>query len=262
MTTPWNYTGQSVPRRKQSAGTAATEHPARVVSDSVNITTPKRNDKEAQAGMAGAQTIAHGLKERATKGGTPKQLWPTTEAVDRQVEVLAAQTPVRIKASKTGSRALMQNTRFQSTGGQDDDPQHKTKEPSGNVHTRTNRGLVERERQRSGPNDTANGHIYEKGGDYRMTAARLLTLTYNAGVVTSSVMVLKELLLPKLLVYMPIITCYVKKKMLSMRIAMMRYAEHGARLYVLTLWNWKVESYGEFVNFWKTWKRAHSCFLS
>ena len=29
MTTPWKYTGQSVPRGKQHAGTAAPEHPAR-----------------------------------------------------------------------------------------------------------------------------------------------------------------------------------------------------------------------------------------
>ena len=96
MTTPWIFTGQSVPRRKQPVGTAAAEHPARVVADLVDITTPNRNDKETHAGMAGAQTMAQGLKERTTKGGTPKQLWPTTEAVDRQVEAPAAQTPVRL----------------------------------------------------------------------------------------------------------------------------------------------------------------------
>ena len=125
---------------------------------------------------------------------------------------------------------MMQNTRFQSTRGQDDDAQRKTKEPNGTVRTRTTRGLVERERKRSGPNATENGNINEEGGDYQTTAARLLTLTCNAGIIMSSMMVLKELLLPKLLDYMPIIMRYVKEKMLSTRVAMMRHAEHGARL--------------------------------
>jgi hypothetical protein len=29
--------------------------------------------------MASAQTMAQGFKERATKGGTPKRLWPSTD---------------------------------------------------------------------------------------------------------------------------------------------------------------------------------------
>ena len=125
---------------------------------------------------------------------------------------------------------MMQNTRFQSTRGQDDDAQRKTKEPNGIVRTHTTRGLVERERKRNGSNATENGRTNEEGGDYQTTAARLFTLTYNAGIVMSSMMVLKELLLPKLLDYMPIITRYVKEKMLSARVAMMRHAEHCARL--------------------------------
>ena len=72
---------------------------------------------------------------------------------------------------------MMQNTRFQSTRGQDDDAQRKTKEPNGIVRTRTTRGLVERERKRSGSNATENGRTNEEGGDYQTTAARLFTLT-------------------------------------------------------------------------------------
>ena len=55
MTTPWKYTGQSVTRGKPAIGTAAPAHPARVVADLVPISTPSRNDKDAQARKASAQ---------------------------------------------------------------------------------------------------------------------------------------------------------------------------------------------------------------
>jgi hypothetical protein len=126
MATPWKYTGQLVPRAKQAGGAAALEHPARVVSDLVTTSTPSRKiNKDAQTEKASAHTTA-GFKERATKGGTPKQLWPSTDgSVERQNEVHSANTPVRIKAEGTNSRASGHNTRFQTTLGQDEEALHK-----------------------------------------------------------------------------------------------------------------------------------------
>ena len=230
MTTPWKYTGQSVPRGKQHAGAAAPEHPARVVSDLVTISPMSRIDKDAQAAIASAQTMAKGFKERATKGGTPKQLWPSTDSsVERQLEVHAASTPVRIKADRTGSRALAQNTRFQDTLVENNDAPRKMKEPSGSAATRKSRGHVERRGNLSTPPNKTNGGTNNNGGDYQMTT-HFLALTYNAGLVVGLTVMLKELLLPKMNVYMPAIMCYVKALMHTLRAAMTRSVEHGTRL--------------------------------
>ena len=228
MTTPWKYTGQSVPRAKQAAGTAALEHPARVVADLVTTSTPSRKiKKDAQTEKASAHTTA-GFKERATKGGTPKQLWPSTDgSVERQNEVHSANTPVRIKAEGTKSRASGHNTRFQTTLGQDEEALHKA-EPSGNahVHARTRRTLQSTQRRPIAPPSMVNVWL-NKGG---ATMARLLKLASNAGLVMGSTLMLKQLLLPKTHVHMPDIIRWIKALMLAVRTAVMRSAEHGARL--------------------------------
>ena len=108
MTTPWKYTGQSVPRGKPAIGTAAPAHPARVVADLVPISTPSRNDKDAQAGKASAQDHA-AVKgyTQPTQGGTPRRLWPTAvDSADRQEhDTTAASKPSCIKTEKRISLA-------------------------------------------------------------------------------------------------------------------------------------------------------------
>ena len=228
MATPWKYTGQLVPRAKQVVGTAALEHPARVVSDLVTTSTPSRKiNKDAQTEKASAQTTA-GFKERATKGGTPKQLWPSTDvSVERQNEVHSANTPVRIKGEGTKSRASGHNTRFQTTLGQDEEALHKA-EPSGNAHVqvRTRRTLQSAPRRPIAPPSTVNVWL-NKGG---AMMARSLHLAYNAGLVMGSTAMLKQLLLPKMHVHMPDIIRWIKALMFAVRTAATRSAEHGARL--------------------------------
>ena len=226
MATPWKYTGQLVPRAKQAGGTAALEHPARVVSDLVTTSTPSRKiNKDAQTEKASAHTTA-GFKERATKGGTPKQLWPSTDgSVERQNEVHSANTPVRIKAEGTKSRASGHNTRFQTTLGQDEEALHKA-EPSGNAHVqvRTRRTLQSAPRRPIAPPSMGNAWL-NKGG---ATMARLLKLAYNAGLVMGSTVMLKQILLPKMHVHMPDIIRWIKALMLAVRTAVMRSIEaHG-----------------------------------
>ena len=58
----------------------------------------------------------------------------------------------------------------------------------------------------------------------------LLALTSNAGIVMGLTVMLKELLLPKMNVYMPAIMNYVKALMQTLRAAMTRSVEHGTRL--------------------------------
>jgi hypothetical protein len=54
---------------------------------------------------------------------------------------------------------------------------------------------------------------FNKGG---ATMARLLKLAHNAGLVMGSTVMLKQLLLPKMLVHMPDIICYIKALALAM----------------------------------------------
>jgi hypothetical protein len=200
-----------------------------VVADLVTTSTPSRKiNKDAQTEKASAHTTA-GFKERAaTKGGTPKQLWPSTDgSVERQNEVHSANTPVRIKAEGTKSRASRHNTRFQTILGQDDEALHKA-EPSGNVHgqVRTHRTRQSAPCRTIAPPNTVTVW-FSKGG---ATMARFLNLAYNAGLAMGSTVMLKQLLLPKMHVHMPDIIRCIKALMIAMRTAMKRSAEHGARL--------------------------------
>ena len=62
------------------------------------------------------------------------------------------------------------------------------------------------------PPNTVNAW-FNKGG---ATMARLLKLAHNAGLVMGSTVMLKQLLLPKMLVHMPDIICYIKALALAM----------------------------------------------
>ena len=71
------------------------------------------------------------------------------------------------------------------------------------------------------------GTIREKGNKL---VTRTLELAKSTGLVVSSMMLLKELLLPKMNVYMPNIIIYAKTLLMSLRAATRRSVEHAARL--------------------------------
>jgi len=202
-----------------------------VVADSVPISTPNRKiNKDAQAEMASAQTMV-GFKERATKGGTPKRLWPSTDnSVERQDEVHAAQTPVRIKANRTGSRAPNHNTRFQVTLDTENDASRTAKKPSGIKRECMNQERAGRDANAYAGMPLATTTANIGPGSIAALLAIALRMARHTGTIVGSTMMIKELLLPHLHNYIPAIITFVKRTLANMRASAVQIAARGMML--------------------------------
>ena len=230
MTSPWPYTGKAVPRSKPMVSSAAPQRPARVVADSVTISTPTRsNDKDAQA-KAGAQdnTAVKGSKAQPTQGGTPRRLWPAAvDSTDRQYETTAASTPGRIMAKRT---SLATTDRLQDTAKTSRTTARTTHDRITHERTRALSQTAASNRRNNADiqmDESDAGTIKEKGNKL---VTRTFELAKSTGLVVSSMVLLKELLLPKMNVYMPNIIICAKTLLMYLRAATRRSVEHAARL--------------------------------
>ena len=193
MTTPWKYTGQSVPRGKPAKGTAAPAHPARVEADLVPISTPSRNDKDAQAGKASAQDHA-AVKgyTQPTQGSTPRRLWPTAvDSADRQEhDTTAASKPSWIKTEKRISLATPAGLQTTTKAAR----KQTRNEHDRSTHVQT-RALHRSAASTGGTYRAFKGTEIESGANnggngYQMIV-RFFELASNTGLVVGSTVVLK-----------------------------------------------------------------------
>ena len=230
MTSPWKYSGQSVPQGKPPAGTASTEHPARMVASLVSTSTPSRKGTQAENAIAQEQATVRGPKAKHTEGATPRRLWPTTNAVDSadgQVQLLPA--PKNRNKSRTSLAAAAAGLQSRASVS------HPTVPVDDNCSTQVQqrsilrRSVSSSSSKRGAPQASGPGSDVKEKGAYPM-ATRLFELACSTGLVMGSTMLINELVLPKIRFTMPDIIYGFKTLMRSLRAAAMRSAENGARL--------------------------------